>query len=47
MLHVTDLLEIVGLILVAVAAFMVAGAAAAVAVTGGACLWVSWGLSKR
>jgi hypothetical protein len=46
MLHVTDLLEIVGLVLLAVAAVLTFGAPGGFAVVGAGCLWVSYGLSK-
>lgn len=47
MLQITDLLELVGLVLLVAAAALVVGAAGGLAVAGAGCLWVSWGLSRR
>lgn len=46
MLDATDLLEIVGLVLLVAAAAIVAGWAGGLGVAGAGCLWVSYGLSK-
>lgn len=43
----TNLLDVVGLALLVVAAFLFAGPAAALAVAGVCCLVASWAVSRR
>lgn len=47
MLHITDLLEVFGLVLLVSAAVLTVGVAGGLAAAGAGCLWVSWGLSRR
>ncbi len=47
MLHVTDLLDAAGLVLLLVAAFLVAGVAGCAGAAGAECLFVSWRLAQR
>lgn len=46
MLHVTDLLDIAGIVLLVAAAALAVGLWAALAVSGVGCIALSWGLSR-